>query len=353
MIDIDDQEAIRKIDTSNMINHLIGFTQQCRDAVDLGKGFEDPWGDKGLQKIVIAGMGGSAIGGDILRSYLGNRIDLPIYVNRDYTLPGFVDKYTLLFVVSYSGNTEETLSSFEQGRKMGARIVTITSGGIIEDVALREDIPIIRIPKGLPPRASLGYLFFPLLIVLERLGLIDEQDDAISETITLLRELGDSYRIEVDISANKAKDMAVNIYGKLPIIYGVHGYTDAAALRWKGQFNENSKTFASCNILPELDHNEVVGWKALSHLTKDFFVIFLRCKDDIDRLKMRIDITKSLISGDVSDVSEIWSEGNSRLARIFSLICLGDFTSYYLAILNNIDPTPVKVIDRLKKELAQ
>jgi len=319
------------IDNSNMLKVIEDFPHQCKTALELPKGISV---SGKVDKIVVAGMGGSAVGGDLLKAYMHNS-KIPVFVVRDYKVPGFVDENTLVFAVSYSGDTEETISAFEDATDKKAKIIAVTSGGSLGQMAKKS----IKIPKGLQPRAALGYLFFPVLGVLANSNIINADDSEIVEMLNVLSKTHD-FRSAGEKIANK-------IYGKAPVIYSSQ-FLSPVAYRWKTQFNENSKVPAFFHSFSELNHNEIVGYQNMSK--SSFISIFIRDKDDNERIKKRMDITKEIISSKV-DVEEVSTKGNGLLSRIFSGIYYGDFASYYLALLNRVDPTPVNVIENLKKKL--
>ena len=205
---------------------------------------------------------------------------------------------------------------------------------------------------GLPPRTTIGYLFTPMLVTLARLGLIADQRESIAETIEVLRELGAQYRPGIETFRNLPKALARDLHGRFPLIYGVQDFSDVVAYRWRTQFNENSKVLASHQAFPELNHNEVVGWQGLLPSTLEPWVVLLRDRQELGRIAQQIDITKAFLQERAAGITEVWSQGQSRLARLFSLLYTGDFTSYYLALLRGVDPKPVEAIDHLKSQLA-
>lgn len=350
-MDLDDLAALMRIDRSDMGGHLASFPLQCMEGVRLGREANLRIAREGLSQIVVAGMGGSAIGGDLLRNYLATDLRLPLWVNRNYHLPPFVSRGTLAFITSYSGNTEETLSSFRDAEEAGCQVVVITGGGRLGEEVKARGLPLISIPMGLPPRAALGYLFFPLLIVLEGAGLISPQREALQETEGLLAELGQAYGPRASTSENPAKQLALRLEGRLPFICGSQDHTEAVALRWKGQLNENSKHIAVYNCFPELNHNEIMGWEGAGEIMKSALFLFLRDAEDHPRVVRRMEITAQIATQRGGEVISIASQGRSWLARLFSLLYLGDFVSYYLALAKGMDPTPVASIDSLKKAL--
>lgn len=350
MHQLDDLKLITDVDKSGMWRRLSDFPRQCEEAERLARNLEFPFSSEDVENVVISGMGGSAIGGDTLNSYLREKLKIPAIVNRNYSLPAFVNEKTLTIVISYSGNTEETLASLNEAHEKGSKLIVITSGGTIEEFCSLNSIPIIKIKGGLQPRESLGYIFIPLLILMEKTGFIESQHREISETVELLKILSKGYSPESP--ENDAKRLAVDIHGKIPLLYGIYGLTDSITLRWKCQFNENSKIPAFYNVFPELNHNEIEGWDSHNEFGNNFFIIVLRSEDEIENISRQIEITKTILNERVEGIKEVWEKGKGRLARMFSLIYLGDFVSYYLAILNGIDPTPVKNIEKLKKSLV-
>ena len=340
---------MRKYDPSDMLGLILNFPDQIEEAVAIGEGIQTDPHPEGLQHLVICGMGGSAIGGDLLRTYLSREISLPILVNRHYTLPRFVGPNSLVIVSSYSGNTEEALASFQEARVRKAHVVCLTSGGRLKGWAREEGFPVIQIPGGYPPRAALGFSFFPVLILLIKTGLVKRRSQDFQEVITLLRKKSRLYHPDKN-EGNLAKQLAGELKGRFALIYASPP-TEAVAMRWKGQFSENSKLLAGVNLFPELNHNEIVGFRPKP--AGPIRVIFLKDSGDHSRIKARMDITKAIIEESGARVLEVHSEGKSLLARLFSLIYLGDFVSLYLAVLNKVDPTPVKNIDFLKSELAK
>lgn len=321
------------IDNSNMLKVIEDFPEQCRTALGLAKGMAV---SGKIDKIVVAGMGGSAVGGDLLKLYLPDS-KIPIMTVRDYKLPNFVDEKTLVFAVSYSGNTEETLSAFEDAQKKKAKIVAVTSGGKLSELAKK----LIRIPKGLQPRAALGYLFFPVLGVLVNSGIVKENQNDVNEMLDIL-----SRKEEFRAFGEK---LAKQIGQRTPLIYASEQF-GAVAYRWKTQFNENSKVAAFAHVFSEMNHNEIVGYQSMSR--EKFISIFIRDNQDNERIIKRMDITKEIISQKV-DVVEVYTKGSSMLSRLFSALHYADYASYYLALQNKIDPTPVNVIENLKKRLAE
>ena len=357
-----------ELDKANMIELLEEFPQKMRDALRLGEEFSIPnnfspasasnsvpvpASAQNFQNIVVLGMGGSAIGGDLLSDYLADELSIPIVVIRGYDIPKFVDKDSLVFAVSYSGNTEETLSALKRCLKAKARVIALTSGGKLAVLAREYNFPVIKVPAGIQPRAAISYLFFPVLKALERLGLIKERNSEIEETHNILRELSREYGAKSPSENNLAKKVALILYQHLPLIYGSEGLLGAVAMRWKTQINENSKWPCFWNVFPELDHNEIVGYDIENGINLQVKIVYLQDKEGSLRVEQRWGITRKIIEDKVAEFIVCPTRGKGKMARMFSLIFLGDLASYYLAILNQVDPSPVACIEDLKKELAK
>lgn len=347
-----------KLDKDNMIGLLEKFPQKTIDALRLGEEFSIPTGffpvsTKKFRSIVVLGMGGSAIGGDLLSDYLADKLPIPIVVIRGYDIPKFVDENSLVFAVSYSGNTEETLSALKKCLEAKAKIIALTSGGKFAALSKENNFPFIRVPEGIQPRAAIPYLFFPVLKVLERLNLIKERNEEIEEMIDILQGLCGEYGSKSLTKDNLAKKIALSLYQYLPLVYGSEGLLDAVAMRWKTQINENSKWPCFWNVFSELNHNEIVGYEIENNINRQVKIIYLEDKEGSLRVNQRREITQEIIGNKVAEFITCLTSGKGKLARMFSLIYLGDLVSYYLAILNQIDPSPVACIENLKKELAK
>jgi glucose/mannose-6-phosphate isomerase len=354
-LDLDDPKTLSKLDPEGMTDLIVGLPEQIEEAYDIGMKAEVPGEYADVGTVVISGLGGSAIGGDLLRSLTLAESRVPVFVNRDYGIPAYVGPDTLFIASSYSGNTEETLSAFELAANAGARILCISSGGELTRRAAESGIPAVRIPGGPAPRAALGYSFVPLLIVLRRLGLVKGAagDEDITETLSVMKGLREALGPGAPESVNHAKQLARKVCGRLPIIYGSEGYRAVVAQRWKGQVNENSKAAAYWNVYPELDHNEIVGWKSNPDLLGSMFVINLRDNSESPKMRRRIEVTSEVIGRLAAGVEHVWAIGKSDLAKLFSLVYIGDFMSLYLAFLNGEDPMPVESIGYLKSRLAE
>ena len=333
-----------------MKSYLYGLPEQFDRCLEMSYQEVERY-QKPYHNVMVSGLGGSAIGGDILRTYAFQQAAIPVFVNRGYDLPRFVNQNTLFVAVSYSGNTEETLAAYEEAKNCGAQILAITSGGKLAQNARDDGNTVVAIPGGLSPRAATGYLLAPLLLSLQSAGILKNVEADIKETAAVLHSLRDLLQ-PASRERNIAQSIAGLIKDAVPVVWGSANCTEPAALRWKAQINENAKCPAYYNVFPELNHNEIVGFEAPSELLAKIAVIILRDSRDHRRVQQRMDITRNLIEGKVKKVIEVESAGESLLARIYSLIYIGDYVSYYLALEYGIDPTPVKVIDYLKQELA-
>ena len=346
-----DKTTIESYDNDNMLKLLLEFPEQCLTAGGIAEKFDVPVEYRNTTNIVIAGMGGSAIGGDLARVIFSAQSPVPIIVNRNYTIPKFIDDKTLFIGASYSGDTEETLSAFKAAHEKGAKLLAITSNGELERLAIKVRAPHLIIPVGLPPRASLGYFFIPLLSIISRLGFAPNFDlnADLAESIKLLSEMANEFSPEKECSL--PKKLANKLHNHIPIIYASQDL-DAVAIRWKGQLCENSKTLAYHSVFPEMNHNEIEGWLHPEELTRRCQVVMLRAEFDHKRTQKRMDITECLIKKHTAGITRVEPRGKSLLARLLSLIYIGDFTSFYLAILNKINPTPVDRIGKLKNSLG-
>lgn len=352
---LNDVEKIRALDPDNMYNRIFDLPEQMADALKIGKNWKINADEfDGAKNIVVVGMGGSAIAAELARSLFRSTLLVPINICRHYELPEYVDDESIVVVSSYSGNTEETLAALDDALRRKAMIVAISTGGMLQDVAKLNEFPIAVIPEGMQPRAAIGYSLIPLLFFLEKIGLVKNIEKDITEAITKLSKYREGYIEDNLVEQNQAKKLAEKIHGRIPIIYSGPTLTDAVAIRWKGQICENSKNLAFANQFPEFNHNELVGWSKTVIPHKDHLVVILfRDADDHPQIRKRMGIVKGIIETHDIEVIEVHSKGVPALERAFSLIQLGDFVSYYLAVLQDVDPSPVKVIELLKSELAE
>ncbi len=348
---LDDLSALARADRSGMLGLTARYPEQCKEGMRLGRAVALPRGPKRPDCVVLAGMGGSAAGGELLRVLAGPDLGCGFYVHRDYSLPSFVGPGSLVLVASYSGDTEEALSAYREARRRGAARIAICSGGALARMARRDGAPMCLVPGGQPPRTASGYLFFPMWVVLCRLGLVRSQARAEGETLALLERMAGRLGPEAPCGRNAAKQLALGCVGKVPVVYGWNGFVYAVALRWKTQFNENAKVPAFAYPVPEMNHNEIMGWEGPTELTGRFLAIWLRDRREPKRIAERFEYTKEVLQGRLTSIEQ-WSEGASAMARAFSLWYLGDWVSIYLALARGTDPTPIAGIVSLKRALA-
>lgn len=352
MNDLDDLDRLRTYDPSDYLGVVENFPDQLRDALHRAQQAQDLPSGEGIDSIAILGMGGSGISGDVARVILGPRVPLFIETIKGYEIPTWVGRNTLVLAMSYSGNTEETLEAYEGAHEKGARMVVVSTGGSLVKLAREHGDAVVEIPSGLQPRAALGYLSIPILVVCEHIGVGPKMGAEIAETIDLMERRSGEWQRKIPLDSNPPKQLAKRLFDKIPLIYGSDGISGVAAYRWKCQFNECSKLPAWSNAFSELNHNEIVGWNQMSGVTKQFFgLVVLRHEGDHPRNARRIEITVPLIERNVSFVEYVDAQGSSPLARFFDLCYFGDFVSTYLALAEGIDPAPVEVIESLKKQL--
>lgn len=354
---LDDRGEIARIDAGGMLGHISRFGRMTLEGWDAAACVPLPVAGAASRPtaVVVTGMGGSGIGGELLRAILASLAAIPVIVVRDDRLPKFVGRETLAFVCSYSGNTEETLATYDAARGSGASIVAITSGGVLADRARSDRHPVVRVPGGLPPRAALPYLFMPMLRIVARMGIAPLDEADVQEAATLLISLADRWGVAIPTADNPPKRLAEQLAGHTPVIYAASQMTAPVAQRWKTQLNENSKVFAVWNAFPELGHNETEGWAGAPSGAGEhgFFVAILRDRDDGERTAVQVEVTRRLAFARARGVEGVWSVGMSRLARLLSLVLAGDFVSAYLAVLRGVDPTPVDVITQMKLKMQE
>ena len=311
-----------------------------------------------LDGVVVCGMGGSAIGGDLVRGFVEPSASVPFLVNRGYTLPGWVGEKTLVIVSTYSGGTEETLSAFAEAQERGARCLVVTSGGEALDRAEADGLDHVVIPGGLQPRAALGYSLGVVLRVARALGLAELTDETMAHALDAARQRAEDHDRDEDGTreagvANPARDLSADWEGSLPVIYTGVGLLEAVGMRWRTQIHENAKHPAVGNVLPELDHNEIMGFESgPPDVLGAIQIVALRDADDHPQVAKRFQATSELVADAVGGWTEIEVADSTRLDRMLSLIQLGDAASFWLAMRKGVDPTPVETIQQLKKTLA-
>jgi glucose/mannose-6-phosphate isomerase len=293
-------------------------------------------------------MGGSAAGGDLLAACASDRLDVPLIVHRGYGVPAAAGHESLVVACSYSGDTAEVLSAVDAAAARGAAIVAVTAGGALAARAQAAGWPLVRLPGGLMPRMALGYLFLPCLEVLRGAGLELASAAEVAEALTVVEALGRELEPERATAGNEAKRLALAIHGRLPAIYG-GPTTGAAAYRWKTDIEENAKTFALAGALPEMNHNEIEAWHGPD--AQRMQMVLLRDADEPPEIARRFTLLRDIAGPAAGGISEIPARGAGRVARLLSLVCLGQWTSYYLAILRGVDPWEVPRLDELKRRM--
>jgi glucose/mannose-6-phosphate isomerase len=353
MIDQNDARALRACDPLGMFEHIAGLPDQCEEAWRAAQSVALPESFRDVHQVVVAGMGGSAIGGALLSSLVAPQSRIPVYVVRDYDLPAAVKgKSTLVIASSYSGNTEETVSVFTQARARGCQLLAIASGGAIARLADEFGAPLMRIHYKSQPRAALGYSFIPLVAFASRLGWIDDQSADFEEAMRVMREWNQEFAPESPVVKNAAKREAGQMLGRFVIVYGA-GYFAEVARRWKGQINENGKHYAAFEVLPEADHNALLGSSYPEDMPGRLKVIFLSGSSEHPRNAARIEITREMLMTQGCDTDILSARGKSPLAQMLSLIQLGDWISAYLGILNGADPSDTEMLAELKARMGQ
>ena len=362
---LDNKEAIFALDKSGLFKDEFDFSQNLKKAVENVKAFTLPEKVKvgqciirykDVENVVLAGMGGSAIAGDILKDWIGDKIEVPMEIVRSYHLPAYLNENSLVFFISYSGNTEETLSCMLDAAKKGCQIISISSNGALGRVTQALGLPLIELPMMAAARASLPYLFAPLPYLLAKLEVLSMRkvDREMSDTIEVVDKMARELAIEMPFEENFAKKSALEIFGTVPIVYCYNPYK-SVGLRFKCQVNENCKLPARCDVFPELNHNEIMGWEASESILKRYTLVLLR---DLEveplEVKTRIDALKEkFFSMKAKSVIEIHPQDKTPLGKIFSLIFILDVVSMYLAVLHGRDPVASETFQILKYEATE
>jgi glucose/mannose-6-phosphate isomerase len=326
-----------------MNDYINEFSNHLREAIEIANNTTLSPYTKEIRNILICGLGGSGIGGTIVSDIISSKVNIPIAATKDYSIPNFVNEHTLVIANSYSGNTEETLYALEKCQARGAEIAVITSGGKLKTIAEENKYNKIIIPGNQPPRAMFGYAFTELFFMLNHYGIIDDSFKSdFDKAITLI----DTEKADIQ---KQAMNLAKKMYKQTPVIYVAKGF-EGVAVRFRQQLNENSKMLGWHNVVPEMNHNELLGWRTN---VDGLAVVYFRNKCDYDRNQIRMDINKKVISKFTSNITEVWSKGDSSIENSLYHISLGDWTSWYLSEMNNVDAIEIDVIDFLKGELAK
>jgi len=349
-MNLDDYAAFNALDPEDMLGHIKGLPDQLQEAWDLGNALDLPNLD-GIKQVLISGMGGSAIGADLLAAYAAKLSPVPVVVHRDYDLPAWAKgSETLVITSSHSGNTEETLSAFQAAQKQRCRIMALTTGGKLAQDASNLGIPVWKFVHTGQPRAAVGYSFGLLLACFARLGLLPDPTNDLSATISAMKDQQKSLKADVPITKNPAKRLAGQLIGRWVVVIG-SGILSPVARRWKGQISEIAKAWAQFEFLPEANHNTLAGILNPEGLLPQTQVLFLRAPGDHPRNQLRSLLTRQtfMLEGLGTDI--INTSGKNSMAQIWNCLHLGDYVSYYLAMAYGVDPTPVEAIEGFKKEL--
>lgn len=333
--------------SAKMHEYISGFASHLKTGYAIGKKAYLPQGN--FASLIICGMGGSAIGGDLLLGLARTFMKIPAFVNRTYTLPEWVNEDTLAIFSSYSGGTGETLSCFNEAQKRKCTGLSVTTGGKLADLSKEASIPCVKIPGGLPPRAALGYSFAPLLKIFARMGFVDSVDDDFREAVSLIEKCTPEF---AESSSSPAK-LAGKLKGKIPVFYTDGFRLEAVGTRFRCQLNENAKTLAFCNVFPELNHNEIVGWGIPGFTIDDLAPVFIIDVDSRPEVILQMETTLKILKNAKIECHVIESVGDSFLERMLYLVHFADWLSWHLAKLNNVDPMPIERINLLKEELSK
>jgi glucose/mannose-6-phosphate isomerase len=346
---LDSNERLRAYDPNGIMELAVRFPDQCEEAIAIfeASGFEPP--QTQLSGAIVCGMGGSGIGGQFLGCIADEQGSVPVATVGGYDIPHWVGEKTWAVFVSYSGNTEETLSCYDAARNRGCPRLCITSGGELAERAERDRVQVIRVPDGQPPRTALGYLFLPLLLAAKRVGVVGDVD--VSKLPQDLRDIRSYFGPDRPMKENGAKWLAGQLVNRVPLIYGLGGYRGVVATRWKGQINENAKLHAFASNFPEMNHNEIVGWTKSYTQSRAFSVVLLFDGTESDHMVRRWEVTREIL--DPAPVHGMKLESGSLVSRMLSMCYVGDFLSLYLAAIGETDPEKIDNINRLKDELAK
>ncbi len=351
-MDLDSLEELRANDPGALGVLIAEFPQQVLQGWELAQGWEPRPQDGDVSAVAILGMGGSAIGGDLVNAIVADTCPVPIHVVRDYPLPGFIGQDTLVIASSHSGETEETLSAFEEARSRGARLAAVTTGGSLAEIAHEEDIPLLEFAHPGPPRAAIGFSVSLILGILSRAGLVPDASGDLKRAAALLDRAAVHLREDSSTAENRAKRIARMLYGRIPVIYAAE-HLAPAARRWKTQCNEVSKTAAYFEILPEFDHNAIEGTGFPEAAQRDLVLVSLFSASYDERTVRRVRLTEEILTSAGMAVEEVKVEGENRLEEALWSVYLGDYVSLYLAALNGVDPHATPNLDSLKQQMAR
>ncbi|MFZ5815845.1 MAG: bifunctional phosphoglucose/phosphomannose isomerase [Bacillota bacterium] len=354
-VNLNDAVAIRALDTLQMIDLTLDYPQQFRKGLSLGMSFPLPARPERVDEVVLLGTGGgSAASANLIRSYLHDRCQVPIISVQGYNAPAYVDQHSIVIAISHSGKTEEILSSASQALAKGALVIGLGAGGKLREVLSQAGAPYLEVPGGFMPRIAIGYIMMPILALLQRWGLAPSFAAEFDAAMAELARLAGEYAPESPVEANRAKQLAVQLGPYIPVIYGFSDQYDSVAWRIKNQLGENSKYMAFWNTIPHLHHDEAVGWDMQPELCRSLGFLLLRDdQSESAQMQKRWAATTEILTERMGRVESVWASGEGRLARMLSLVMLGDFFTIYMAIQKGVDPTPVAIIDLFKAKVGQ
>ncbi|HET7699577.1 MAG TPA: bifunctional phosphoglucose/phosphomannose isomerase [Candidatus Limnocylindria bacterium] len=347
---IESVERIRAADPANMLDRIKDLSTQVRDAYALALRATLPPAYADVRNITVSGMGGSAIGGEIASALLADDLAIPMAVHRDYGLPKYVGRDSLVIASSYSGNTEETLAAFDVAQRRGAKVLILTTGGRIAELGKAAGYPIVTFSYKAQPRAALGYSLGLVLGCLVKLGFVRDLQADIDAALADLAKLEE--RVHEGARSNDAKRLAIDLYGRIPFAYGA-GVMGVMARRVKGQWNENAKNWSAFDVMSELNHNAVVGFPNPAGARDLLTVLLLRSDRDNPRHKIRFDVTKDLLDRAGIPSVTLTFNGQNLLSEVLQMTMFTDYVTFYLALLNGADPSEVRSIDHLKDRLSK
>lgn len=342
-----DARSVAKVDPGGMRDVIASLPEQLVAGLQVGTGLNVPIGE--AERIFVVGMGGSAIGGDVFRAWVADRSRAPLQVVRDYRLPTDAKPEDLVIAVSYSGNTEETLGATTQAIKIGCRVVAITSGGALRDLARRAGFLVLEVPAGLPPRGAFGHMFGILTGLGEEWTYGDLRVD-LQRAVAHLKSLRTRLRPESTQRSNRAKSLALRLKAGVPVVFAASPFIPIAK-RWQTQLNENAKVLAFASTFPEADHNELVGWVE-DPRARAYRPILLRDRDETPEIRRQLDVTVDLMSRHAK-VEQVHDDGPTLVSRLLGTLYLGDYVSLYLAVLRGVDPLRIRPIEVFKAKLAE
>jgi len=351
VIDLDDAGALAAGDPGGMLGAIAALGAHVREGYATGTSLTPLPSADGVTSICFCGMGSSAVAAEVVRALGRDRLGIPVDVSREPSLPAYCGPHTLVVVTSYSGDTAESLSCFRGALERGCRTLAIASGGTLADETRAAGLAVALVPGGLMPRASLGATASATIGALEAVGVLPPMAEDVAETAEELDALAARLSPEIPRERNLAKQLAWTIGDRTPVVWGAEGIGRVAADRWRTQFNENAKVPAWSSSLPELDHNEVVGWRPPAG--ERSVVLVLRHEDEPADVALRFPPTIEIARESGALVEEVWAAGRSALAKLFSLVIVGDFASAYLGLARGVDPSPIEAIARLKAALAE